>query len=65
MPKTELLTSRQAAERLEKDRSTISRWVAQGRLKVALRGTGVRGEQFFHPDDVDRLKSELEREMSA
>lgn len=56
---TNLLTSAEVAERLYIDRSTLTRYVQAGRIVPKLRGTGVRGQMFFDPADVDRLALEL------
>lgn len=49
----ELLTSRQAAERLGVEISTISRMVSDGRLTVAFQAPGPTGVKFFRPEDID------------
>lgn len=51
----DLLTTRQAADRLGVTVSTISRWVASGKLAPALRIEGLRGPMWFRPADVDAL----------
>jgi excisionase family DNA binding protein len=55
----ELIPTAEAARRLKVDVSTITRWVASGRLTPAFKAPGPRGALAFDPDDVDRLASEL------
>ena len=50
----ELLTSGQTTHVLHIDKSTLSRWVAAGRLEPVLIG----GIRFFHRADVDRIAAE-------
>lgn len=49
----DLLTSRQAAERLGIDISTISRMVSDGRLVATFQAPGDKGIKFFAPEDID------------
>lgn len=50
----EYLTSEQVAERTNKSRRTIRRWVASGRLKPAVQvGDKPTGAHLFRPEDVD------------
>ena len=51
-----LLTSKQVADRLGVSVSTISRLVASGRLKPALRLDGIRGAMWFKPADLNRYE---------
>lgn len=50
-----LLTSAEVCERLNIDRSTLSRWVASGRITPALKMPGIRGPFLFDPAEVERL----------
>ena len=50
-----LLTTREAASRLGVSVQTVSRWVMEGKLKPALKGSGIRGPLFFAADDVDEM----------
>lgn len=43
--------------RLGIDKSTVSRWVASGKLTPALRSPAA---MWFDPADIDRLKAELD-----
>ena len=49
------------------DRSTLSRWVAAGRIAPAIKAPGARGAFLVHPSEVDRLASDLAKpaEVSA
>ena len=58
MPQT-LLPSATVCERLLIDRSTLSRWVAAGRITPSLRLPGLTGAMLFDPKDVERLEREL------
>lgn len=53
-----LILSAEACERLGIDRSTLSRWVAAGRIVPAMKLDGPRGAFLFTPADVDRLARE-------
>lgn len=55
---TDLITTRQAAERLGVTVSTVSRWAASGKLVPALRLEGLRGPMWFRPADVDALATQ-------
>lgn len=41
------------------DRSTLSRWVASGRITPLFKAPGTRGSFFFDPAEVQRVKQEL------
>lgn len=59
MPKTTqqpLLSSVEVCERLNIDRSTLSRWVAAGRIHVAHRLPGRTGAFLFDASEVERAK---------
>lgn len=54
------LTSAEACEALGNiDRSTLSRWVALGRITPMFKAPGVRGPYFFDPAEVERVKAEV------
>ena len=62
MPKTPPKTnptpyvgSREACQILGVDKSTLSRWVASGRLTPIMRGTSKNGAMFFDRADVNAL----------
>lgn len=50
-----LLPSVEVCERLNIDRSTLSRWVQIGRITPAMRLPGKTGSMLFSPEDVDAL----------
>ena len=62
---TVLLTSAEACEQLEIDRSTLSRWVALGRITPATKLPGLRGAFLFEPDEVDRVRAELRAQAAS
>ena len=49
------LTSAEVCERLHIDRSTLSRWVAAGRIAPAIKLPGKRGPFLFDPTEVERV----------
>lgn len=60
MPTTpNLLQSAEVCARLGIDRSTLSRWVAAGKIRPAYKLDGLRGAFLFRPSDVDRLASDV------
>lgn len=54
-----LLTSAEVCDLLDIDRSTLSRWVALGRISAAVKLPGLRGAFMFDPEEVDRVKAEV------
>lgn len=55
---TTLLTTTQAAERLQVSVPTLNRWVRQGRIAPAVQAPGVRGARLYDPADIDALAAE-------
>lgn len=55
----DFLTSAAVCEALHIDRSTLSRWVASGRIQPATKLPGLRGAFLFDPSEVERIKSEV------
>lgn len=55
------LTSREVAARFNVARSTVTRWVASGRLRAELEPgwPGSTGRWVFDPDEVERLAEKL------
>lgn len=51
-----LLTTREAAERLSVPISTFLRWVAENRVPVAQKLSGVRGAYLYSAADLDALE---------
>lgn len=60
-----LLTSAEVCEALGIERSTLSRWVASGRVVAAAKGPGIRGPFFFAPAEVERALSLRTDDVSA
>lgn len=54
-----LIPSKEVCNRLDINRSTLTRWVASGRITPALRLPGPSGAFLFDTTDVDRLAGEL------
>lgn len=62
---TPLLNSAEACEALGGiDRSTLSRWVASGKIRPALKLPGVRGPYLFDPAEVERVRLELQDDVA-
>lgn len=64
MPK-ELLGTAEAAQALNVHRSTLTRMVQAEKIKPAIRGKGLRGEMFFRPREVQRVKRLLANSSEA
>jgi predicted site-specific integrase-resolvase len=59
-PSTNLIDSAEACTILAIDRSTLSRWVAAGKLTPAMRaGTGPQSAFVFNRSDVEAFASTL------
>lgn len=58
MQSSELLTARQAAQRLGVSVYTIAGWARSGKLPTAIQGEGRTGTRFFAVADVERLLAE-------
>lgn len=56
MPADELLATIEVAQSLRLERSTLSRWVKEGRITPAMRLPGVNGAFLFHPAEVERVR---------
>lgn len=58
VPTDELLNSAETCHLLgDIDRSTLSRWVASGRISPAVKAPGLRGAHFFTRAEVERVKA--------
>ncbi len=58
---TQFITTAEACRRLGfKDRSSLTRYVADGRLAAAMKLDGKTGAYLFDPAEVDRFKNERE-----
>jgi predicted site-specific integrase-resolvase len=53
-----LLPTAEAAQIIGVDASTLSRWVASGRISVALKINGKTGPMLFTPAEVERVRAE-------
>jgi predicted site-specific integrase-resolvase len=51
----------EAAQRLGVDVSTISRWVASGRLKPLFRLPAKTGAMVFAPEEIERVATERQK----
>ena len=51
----DLITSAETCAALSIDRSTLSRWVAAGKITPALKLPGIRGAFMFDRADVERI----------
>lgn len=58
---SELLTSRQAAERLGTTTTTINRWAKSGRLAPALQVPGYNGAHLFKVEDVEAVRENADK----
>ena len=58
MPKVELLTTAEVAERLGVSVWTVHRWTDAGRITPAVKAPGIRGAYMFEPAEVERVESE-------
>ena len=61
---SDLLSTRDIAERKGVAPTTVARWVNAGRLTPVLRLPGIRGAMFFDPADVDALDAKPEAAAS-
>lgn len=65
-PMTNLLTTAQACRELGlKSRSSLTRYVADGRIAAAMRLDGATGAYLFATDEVARFKAEREKAAAA
>ena len=55
---SDLLSTKQVAERCGVHVATVSRWVTSGKLTPALKLEGKTGVMLFRPADVDALASD-------
>lgn len=66
MPKnTPLIGSAQAAKIFGVDRATFNRWVAAGRIPVAVEMEGETGARLFDADVIDQLAAQRTEKASA
>ena len=55
---TELMNTREVAEKAEVTIPTVTRWVQAGNLKPAHKGHGLRGGYVFERTEVERWLAE-------
>lgn len=60
-----LLSSAEVCDALAIDRSTLSRWVAAGRIACLHKLPGPRGAFVFEASEVARVKAENEKTQAA
>lgn len=56
MPTPDLMPTVEVAKSLGLERSTLSRWVKEGRIAPAMRLPGRTGAFLFHPAEVERVR---------
>lgn len=52
-----LITSAEACQVLNIDRSTLNRWIASGRVTPTLKLPGKTGAYLFAPDEIEKAKA--------
>jgi len=63
--KPDLIGSREVCVMLDVATSTLTRWVADGRLSAALKMPGRNGAFLFHRADIEALVRELTEAATA
>ena len=58
MSNDDLLGTTESASVIKVDRSTLSRWIAAGRLTPALKLSGPTGAMLFRRSEVERVARE-------
>lgn len=64
-PIQESLTSSEVCRELSIDRSTLSRWVAAGRIEPMTKLPGIRGAFLFHRAEVVRVLRERDQQAAS
>ena len=62
---TPLIGTTEAAQLLGVDKTTLTRWVAAGRIHVAARLPKTNGALLFHRDDIEALAARHRAEQVA
>lgn len=62
---TPLIGSAQAARVFKVDRATFNRWVAAGKIPVAVEMDGATGARLFDADVIDQLAAERSEKATA
>lgn len=58
MSSPDLIGTAEAAETIGVERSTLSHWIAKGRIAPALKLPGRTGSMLFTPAEVERVRAE-------
>ena len=53
---TQLLTTKQVADRLGVSVATVNRWAREGALPVSVKAPGERGARLYRADEIERLR---------
>lgn len=61
----DLLSTKQAAEIIGCERSSLTRWVQLGRIEEAHKIPGDTGARLFRRSDVEALRDEIAEKASA
>ena len=64
-PDLDLVGTVEAAEVIDVERSTLSRWVAFGRITPALKLPGKNGAVLFERSEVERVAAEYAAERAG
>lgn len=64
MPPSDLIGSTEAARTINVDKTTLTRWVADGRIATAHKLPGRNGAYLFHRGEVDRVAKEYAASLS-
>lgn len=61
----EVIGTAEAAAALNVDRTTLTRWIARGKVKPYVQGTGRTGEFLFLPSEIERVKVSQTRRLEG
>lgn len=62
---TDLISTKDIAERKGVNPTTVARWVKSGRLTPQLKLPGIRGAMFFSIEDVDALDADADESVAS
>jgi predicted site-specific integrase-resolvase len=65
MNSTDLIGSTEAARTIDVDKTTLTRWVQDGRIAAAHKLPGKNGAYLFHRGEVERVAAEYAAESEA
>lgn len=54
---SDLIPTKEAARILRRTVGTVCRWVADGKLEPAIKGTGPRGPMWFEREAIEAIRS--------